>query len=178
MTTRVGARRRSSAPVSLQPSTLLAISLLAATLFGVFVGIRYTGSERRFLLYYFVPIAVPFVAYVLERVETRATYRVIQWAIEAPILALSLARAILPVPFFSGHALYLTYALITTRSRVARVTAALVFIEVVYLKLLWHDRTLFGGIVLGTVSGLCFRYLGGTARSDDVASWKVSRELP
>ena len=44
------------------------------------------------------------------------------------------------VPYVSGHALFLTYAIMSRGSRVVRVTATLVMIEVIYLKLfVWHD---------------------------------------
>jgi len=57
-----------------------------------------------------------------------------------------------PIPFFSGHALFLSYALLTMRSKLAKVTALVVLLEVAYLKIfVWQDATLLGGIALERV---------------------------
>ncbi|MCA1630416.1 MAG: hypothetical protein LC785_11730 [Acidobacteria bacterium] len=63
------------------------------------------------------------------------------------------------VPYVSGHALFLAYALLSSRSRVSQVTAGLVMVEVVYLKyFVWHDWvTATTGIILGSVAALILR---------------------
>lgn len=118
---------------------------------------RFDGEMRLFLLFYFMPVGVPFVAYVLDRAERFRTVRLIQWAIDLSVLVLSLARAVAAVPLISGHALFTIYALLSTRSWVARGTAAVVLLQVSYLKLfVWHDITWLGGIMLGSIAALCF----------------------
>lgn len=64
------------------------------------------------------------------------------------------------MPIVSGHSLFLTYVMLTTRSWVARLTAVLVLIEVIYLKaFVWRDPTLIGGIVVGIFAALIERWL-------------------
>lgn len=130
----------------LAPAGTLALSLLAAALFALCVNDRLVGEQRVFWLYYFVPIAVPFVAFVVDRVGRRAASRWAQWAIDLPVVAAALARVFWPVPFISGHVLFLAYASLTAKSAIARVTAVLVLVEVFYLKILvWRDFTTWTG---------------------------------
>ncbi len=129
------------------PIFVLFISLSAALLFAAFTIWCYSGEWRDLLLYYFAPIGVPFIAYLFDRAER---WREIIWFIDIPIVILALLRSAYPIPLISGHSLFLTYALFTTRSWVARLTALLVLIEVIYLKaFVWHDATLIGGIIVG-----------------------------
>jgi hypothetical protein len=139
-----------------RPYVVLPISFASALLFAIWIALRFDGERRTFLLYYFVPIGVPFVAYLLDRAAARRELSWLQWGIDLPIIALALVRAVFPVPLISGHMLFLTYALLSTRSWVARGTAALVLLEVTYLKLcVWHDRTTFlGGVLLGGLAAL------------------------
>jgi hypothetical protein len=62
-----------------------------------------------------------------------------------------MGRVVGNVPYVSGHTLFLTYCLLSTRSRVPRVAAAIVLLQVIYLKyFVWHDWiTSTSGIVLG-----------------------------
>jgi hypothetical protein len=121
--------------------------LSAALLFAGFAIWRYEGEWRDLLLYYFAPIGVPFVAYLFDRAER---WRAVIWFIDIPIVSLALLRSAYPIPIISGHSLFLTYALFTTRSWVLRLTTGLVLIEVIYLKaFVWHDPTLIGGIIVG-----------------------------
>ena len=140
-----------------RPLVVLAIALVAALLFAIAVASLFQGEPRRYLLFYFVPVAVPFVACVFDRAERRGALHTRHWAIDVPVLGLALTRIVVAVPFVSGHALFLTYALLTTRAWVARGTAFLVLLQVAYLKIaVWHDAGLFGGIALGVVAALCF----------------------
>ena len=66
-----------------------------------------------------------------------------QWLIDLVVIALSLIRALVPLPLVSGHALFLSYALLTVPSVVVRTSAALVLLEVIYLKIfIWQATTL------------------------------------
>ncbi len=144
------------------PLAVLATSLAAGFGFALLVSVRYTGGQRAFLLYYFAPIAVPFTAYLLDRAERRRTLRPVQWATDAVAVGLALVRAFTLVPLISGHALFLTYALLTARSWPVRATAAAVMLQVACLKLFaWHDMTLFGGIVVGSLAALAFAHTPG-----------------
>lgn len=139
------------------PVTVLTVALTAAILFAVVSYVTFTGDLRDLLVYYFAPITVPFVAYLFDRAER---WREIQWWIDVPIVMVAFLRAMLPIPFISGHALFLTYALLTTQTRVARWTALIVLIQVAAIKIFaWHDPTLLGGIIVGILAAWVNRSL-------------------
>jgi hypothetical protein len=76
------------------------------------------------------------------------------------VLIVSLMRIFIAVPFISGHALLLTYIALSTQSLLARFTAALVLLEVFYIKIfLWSDFTFFGGALLGVLAAILFRWI-------------------
>ena len=125
------------------------------------------GSDRHtFYLIYMVPIAVPFTAFLLDRAKTWLFAPTAHWeaylplAVDLPVVVLGAARALINVPFISGHALFLAYALLTMRSRTGRVLAMIVLAEVIYLKIfVWNDTTLYGGVLVATVAALLFHFL-------------------
>lgn len=139
------------------PGVVLAAAAIAALVTAAIVMLLFEGELEWFLLYYFVPIGVPFVAFLFDRAERRATLMRGQWLVDVPLVALALTRAVVPVPLISGHALFLAYAMLTTRSRVARWTAAAILLQVAYIKIvLWHDPTVFGGALLGAAAAWAF----------------------
>lgn len=152
---------------------VLSISIVAALLFALVMMIpsgNEEGDDRLLLLIYAVPIAIPFVAFVLDRVERWQSLRRRVVFIDAPVLLLALLRGLVDVPFVSGHSLFLTYALLTVTSRFARITAVFVLVEVTYIKIfIWHDPTLFGGMLLGVVAGLAFRAVPTRSTSAQIA---------
>ena len=143
-----------------RPLRWLGISLAAAVAFGLLVVAASSGPKRRYLMYYAVPIIVPVICFFLDRNDRRRDVYRLQWILDGCVLSLSFARAFLPIPFVSGHALFLTYAVFTARSGVARWTATAVLLEVSYIKaFLWHDATLAGGVLLGSFCAWLFRKL-------------------
>jgi hypothetical protein len=68
-------------------------------------------------------------------------------------------RVIGNVPYVSGHTLFLSYAILGPASRITRITASLVMLEVIYLKyFVWHDPiTSTTGILLGTIAAVIAR---------------------
>ena len=146
------------AHIRVRPLVVLGVSLLAALLFAGVVVLAFEGETEWYLLYYFVPIGVPFVAHVLERSEHWPTLTFRQQLVEEIVVGLSLLRAIFLVPLISGHALFLTYALLSTSSTLVRVIAGLVMLEVIYLKVfVWHDPTIVGGTLLGILATIAYR---------------------
>ena len=142
------------------PITVLAASILAAVIFALFITLFFEGSFRWFLLYYHVPIGIPFIAFLFDRAEgyTRASRT--SWAIDIVVLIFSLTRAFVRLPLISGHALFLTYCLLASRSPVVRVTAVIVVLEVAYLKIfVTHDTALIGGVIAGGLAALLYRRL-------------------
>jgi hypothetical protein len=142
-----------------RPLIVLGISLVAALLFALLVIACFDGDARLYLLGYFMPVGIPFVACIFDRAEGWRSFHPIQRATDLFVLALSLVRIAVSVPFVSGHALFLTHALLSSRSWVVRGTTAAVLLEVGYLKIfLFHDNiTLVGGVILGCITALVFR---------------------
>jgi hypothetical protein len=64
------------------------------------------------------------------------------------------------IPFFSGHALFLVYALLTLSSRLARWITIIVLVDVIYIKATLRDLTLFGGIALGLLAAWLVSQIG------------------
>lgn len=138
------------------PLTVLLSSLIGAALFALYGSLKFSGDKLFYHYYYVVPIVVPFVAFLFDRSERFGQFNLVQSAIDALVVLTAMWRVIGNVPFISGHALFLTYALLSARSRVARITAGVVMLQVIYLKYIsWHDWiTSTGGIVMGTVAAL------------------------
>lgn len=142
------------------PVTVLLVSLGAAAIFALLVTLLFDGEFRWFLLYYFTPIGIPFVAFLFDRAEQSILVSKTAWAIDLVVLMLSLIRAFIRIPLISGHALFLVYCSLTARSKVARLTAVLVLVQVIYLKIfVTHDRALFGGLIAGCLAALVYQRL-------------------
>ncbi len=136
---------------------MLITATVATLLYAIWIIIRHDGWKEWWLLYYFAPITFPFVCFLIERMNTLRTASVPRWPwlVDLPVLALSITRAFYALPIISGHAFFLSYAVLTTRTRPARISAALVLLEVAYLKIfLWHDWTLFGGMAAASFSAM------------------------
>ena len=76
--------------------------------------------------------------------------------IDAIIIVTAMWRVIGDVPYISGHAVFLTYAILSGYSYLGRISATIVMIEVVYLKVfIWNDwLSLTSGILLGVIAFL------------------------
>ena len=148
------------------PATVLIVSIVAAAIFALFVTLLFDGDLRWFLLYYFAPIGIPFVAFLFDRAEQYELTSIASWMLDLVVLIFALTRAFVRIPFISGHALFLTYCLLTSRSNVARITAVLVLLQVAYLKLfVTHDTALFGGVIAGCLAALLYRWIKPAKRN-------------
>lgn len=147
------------------PLTVLGTALLAGLLFALFVINRFEGNARSYYLFYFLPIGFPFVAFLFDRVQHLYDYGLLRWTTDLVIVSLALMRAVIAIPFISGHALFLSFALLTTRSWLTRILALLVLGQVTYLKVfVWFDPTLWGGLGLGCLAAVCFRFFSKEKR--------------
>ena len=118
----------------------------------------FAGPGRFFLLYYHAPIGFVFMVYVFDRLERRWAIAWRQWLLEVLVVGLALSRTLAPLPFFSGHALFLSYSIAAPGSRLASWLAALVFVDVVAIKVfLLHDATVIGGTVIGLIAATIVR---------------------
>ena len=149
-------------PHIFHPLLILALSLAGAALYVIYATLRFSGDNLFYQYLYVVPIVVPFVAFLCDRAARFHQATVIRLAMDGLVVGTAMWRVLGHVPYVSGHALFLTYALLSTGTRVLQVAAGIVLIEVIYLKLfVWHDAfTLLGGIVLGTVAALIARRYG------------------
>jgi hypothetical protein len=149
------------------PLTVLGTALIATLIFALFINLFFKGGPRWFYLYYFAPIGIPFVAFLFERAEHKALASKAGWGIDALIVGLALVRSVILIPIISGHALFLTYAILTSQSKITRITAILVLLEVAYLKIfMWSDATIIGGVVVGSIAAILYGRMG---LSDPVA---------
>lgn len=141
------------------PLVVLFFSLLGAALFAAYVTVRHPAEARGRQYVYVVPIVIPFVAFLCDRAEGFPADGRLRLAVDALVTGTAMWRALGHVPYVSGHSLFLTYCLLTARSRVARLAAAAVMLQVIYLKyIVWHDWvTSTGGIILGAAGAFIWR---------------------
>ena len=120
---------------------------------------RHPGGDLSNNFFYVLPIIVPFVAFVFDRLEQRRAASLIELMIDCAVVGTAMMRVIGDVPFVSGHALFLTYAIARPGSWLTKVTAGLVMMQVIYLKcFVWHDLiTPSTGIALGLLAGWLVR---------------------
>lgn len=147
-------------PVWFRPTVVLALAAAGTFIFVLllFNNPRFAGPGRLILLYYHAPIGFAFMVYVLDRLERRAAIAGRQWLVEALVVALALSRTVAPLPFFSGHALFLTYVIAVPGRALARWAAALVLADVIVFKVfLLHDATLIGGTLIGLIAAVLVR---------------------
>jgi hypothetical protein len=142
-----------------RPLPVLLVSLAGAALYVLYATLRFSGDKLSGQYIYVVPIVFPFVAFLFDRAERFGQTSIIRLTLDVLVVGMAMWRVVGNVPFISGHALFLTYALLSTKTRVARITSALVILEVIYMKyLFWHDWiTPTSGIVLGTIAALIRR---------------------
>ena len=140
---------------------LAAVALTAAAILIVMPRVAWPHH-----LLYDVPIAMPFVLFLRERWCARGVWRGGVRALDLSVVAVALLRpssialgyAPFP-PYVSGHALFLTYVQLTTRSATLRFLAAVVMLQVVYLKVVVWGDPIYGGIALGLLAGVLRRRL-------------------
>jgi len=149
------------------PITVLAIGLFATAAVLVFWRAAFGGWSKIWLFYH-VPLIIPFTAFCADRVERRIKTPPVGWAWDGGVITLAILRAVVLIPGYSGHALFLAYSLFSSQSWVARMTAGLVLVEVAYLKIfVWQDKTIIGGILLAFAASGIFRWLSNRQKIRD-----------
>jgi hypothetical protein len=147
---------------ALSPQTLSILALAGALCYAGWATWRFAGDARASQYLYVVPIVVPFVAFIVDRISSFRKASVLELAVDTLVVGTAMMRVIGDVPYVSGHALFLSYALLRSGSSVVtRITAGLVLVEVLYLKFFaWHDKiTPVTGICLGGLSALIVCWL-------------------
>lgn len=143
-----------------QPRIVLLCSVAGAALVGLWLlchaSVRATIFDPSGTFQYFVPLMVPVIAFMFERVEHTRESNFFQHGVDFLVFALAVGRVVGNVPYISGHTLLLSYMLLCSRSKIVRIPALLVLAQTLYLKyLVWHDFvTPNVGIVLGCALAL------------------------
>jgi hypothetical protein len=143
-----------------RPRIVLLCSLAGAGLVGLWLlrqpSVRATVFDPSGTLQYFVPLMVPMIAFMFERVEHVREANFFQHGLDFLVFGLAVGRVVGDVPYISGHTLLLSYALVCSRSRIVRISAILVLVQTLYLKyFLWHDFVTSNvGIILGSALAL------------------------
>lgn len=144
------------------PLVICLSAVLGATLCAGYVTRGFSSDRLIGQTLYVVLIVIPFVAFFFDRAERFRQLAIIQFIVDALVIGVAMGRVVGNVPYVSGHTLFLTYALLTTRSRIVLVTAGLVMLHTLYLKyVVWHDWvTSSSGIVLGLMAALVTWWFG------------------
>ena len=143
--------------------TWLVLGALAVVSAGILIVFPSERWAEQF--FYDLPIAVPFVLFLRDRWQARASWSGALRALDLAVIGvallrpatIALGRAPFP-PLVSGHALFLTYALLTTRSRLLRLVSGAVLLQVLYAKVvLWGEPSVYGGMLFGLVAAALWR---------------------
>jgi len=155
---------------ALGPSPAAALALAIAALAATTVGILVLTPRARWahFLFYDVPIAVPFVFFLCERWRGRASWQGARRLLDVGVLSIALMRPAAMAlgqgtfpPLVSGHALFLSYAILATHSPLVRASAIAVMLQVIYVKVfVWADPSIVGGAVLGILAAAAHRPRG------------------
>lgn len=123
---------------------------------------RFAGGNLSNHFMYVLPIIVPFVAFLFDRAKGFWETGWPELMIDFAVVATSILRGMGVVPLVSGHALFLSYAIARPGSRLTRISALIVMLQVIYLKLfVWGDSiTPAAGILLGLFAAFVVRRLG------------------
>lgn len=134
------------------PLFVLACAALGSLIYVAWTRWRFPGGDLSRHYIYVLPIIVPFTAFIFDRARHFPDAALIELIVDSAVVVTSIMRMLGVVPFVSGHALFLTYAIARPGTRLTKITAALVMLQVIYMKLfLWHDRV---SPVAGTILGL------------------------
>jgi hypothetical protein len=140
---------------------------MGALLYALWAKWRFSGADLTSQYVYVVPIVIPFVAFLFDRASEIREATALAVVVDTFVVGTAMMRVIGNVPFISGHALFLIYAVLRPGSLVTRITAGVVMLVVIYLKFfVWHDLiSPLTGAALATIAALCTRQ---SQRTSDV----------
>ena len=136
---------------------VLLFSLAGAALVGLYLlrfpFVRATVFDPAATFQYVVPLTVPLIAFMLERVEHVREANFFQHGVDFLVFGLAVGRVVGDVPYVSGHTLILSYILLQSKSRLVRICAIVVLVQTLFLKyFMWHDFVTSNlGIALGCI---------------------------
>lgn len=143
---------------------LFVLASAALVMFG-YAGLmrwRLPGGDLSNHFMYVLPIIIPCVSFIFDRARHFSAATLSELTIDGAVVVTSFLRMMSLVPLVSGHALFLTYAIARPGSRLTKITATLVMLQVIYLKfLVWHDWVSpITGTILGLSAALIVRRFG------------------
>jgi hypothetical protein len=136
------------------------VLIILTSLFAALV-VSYTSAVylpySAWSLFYNIPVGVAFLIFAFDRLQTLGMRPLLAYALDGALIAAAVTRMFVLVPIYSGHSLFLTYFLVTANTRLARLTAFAVLVQVAIVKWVLADWTFVGGVVLGVVAGLGYQ---------------------
>lgn len=153
------------------PLLVLACSLTGAALVGLYLlrneHVRANVLDPAGTFQYFVPLMVPFFAFLLERVEHLRTGNFFQHAVDLLVVGLAAGRVMGGnVLYISGHTLLLSYMLLSSRSTIVRIASILVVVQTLFLKYyVWGDFVTSNvGLAVGCALALLVKWVSRRSR--------------
>jgi hypothetical protein len=149
---------------------VLLFSLAGAALVGLYLlrypYVRATVLDPSATFQYFVPLMVPMIAFMFERVEHVREANFFQHGVDYLVFGLAVGRVVGNVPYISGHTLLLSYALLQSKSNLVRISSIVVLAQTLFLKyFMWGDFVTSNvGMALGC--GLAFLVTLSKKRQD------------
>ena len=144
-----------------QPRFVLLCALLGAAFVGLYLlrseHVRASVLDPAGTFQYFVPLMVPFFAFVIERVQHVRQANFLQHGVDLLVVGLAAGRVLGGnVLYISGHTLLLSYMLVSSRSRIVRIASVLVLAQTLFLKYyVWGDFVTSNvGMVVGCALAL------------------------
>ena len=143
-----------------QTGPVLLCSLTGAAVVGLYLcrdeHVRATILDPGGTFWYFVPLLVPCLAFMIERVQHVRQANFFQHGVDFLVFGLAVGRVTGDVRYVSGHTLLLSYMLVSSRSNIVRIASILVLVQTLYLKYyVWGDFVTSNvGLVLGCALAL------------------------
>jgi hypothetical protein len=147
------------------PRLVLLCSLTGAAFVALYLlrseHVRATVLDPAGTFQYFVPLMVPCFAFMLERVQHARKANFFQHGVDCLIFGLAVGRVVGDVKYISGHTLLLSYMLVSSNSKIVRVTSTLVLAQTLFLKYyVWGDFVTSNvGLILGAALALSVKWV-------------------
>lgn len=115
-----------------------------------------TVMDKQLLFWYQTPVGFAFVLFALDRWRTHLVRLPLDWILDAVVLLVSISRTVTWFLPLSGHTLFLTYAILTGKSKLVRSVALVVLTEAIAIKHFWlnDDSTPWVGMIVGLLASI------------------------
>ncbi len=145
-------RWRRFAQYALSLATVICLVSLCVTLLA-----SSRSPDEKFDALYSLPLYAAFFSWIYCRLAENAEFRLATIILDLIVVGLAASRFFGPIIPSSGHALLLSYSLLTTGSRLYRIIAAILLALTIAFKLSWGDySSLSFGILIGSLFGCVY----------------------